>query len=274
MKSRHCAAVAAGTLLLTGLLSAQAQTSVNTAPGHPITAKKVTQAGATSSAPNADEKSQFSYSLGLLIGNNLHSTPGMSAGTLSFERMVAGLRAALSGKATPSSEDSQRVQAYLAKEVAAQSERNAAEGGRNKAAADRFLAANGKLPGVVTTASGLQYKILTPGAGVSPKITDTVTVNYRGNLLDGTEFDSSYKRNEPAEFPVGGVIHGWVEGLQLMKPGAKFEFYIPPALAYGMQPPPGIPSGALLKFEVELLSVKPAAATTAPPVGATAQPKH
>ncbi len=267
MKSRHCAAVA-GALLVAGVLSAQAQTSVNTAPGHPVAAAKP-KAGATSSAPAANEKSQVSYSLGLLIGNNLHNTPGLSSGTLSFERLVAGLRDAISGKAMPSAEDSQRVQTYLGKEVAAQGE-------RNKAAAARFLAANGKLPGVVTTASGLQYKVLTPGAGASPKVTDTVTVNYRGSLLDGAEFDSSYKRNEPAEFPVGRVIKGWIEGLQLMKPGAKFEFYIPPELGYDMQPPPGapIPPGALLKFEVELLSVKPASSSAPPLSGPMTGPKH
>ncbi len=96
----------------------------------------------------------------------------------------------------------------------------------------------------------MQYKVISAGAGQSPKLTDEATVNYRGSLLDGTEFDSSYKRNQPATFPVGQVIKGWVEALQLMKPGAKYELYIPPDLAYGMQPPAEQPDPAWIDAEV------------------------
>jgi FKBP-type peptidyl-prolyl cis-trans isomerase len=165
-------------------------------------------------------------------------------------------------------QDQQRVQGLI------EQSRNA-QGLANKAAADKFLADNGKQPGVITTASGLQYKVERPGAGASPKASDDATVNYRGTLLDGTEFDSSYKRNQPATFTVSKVIKGWVEALQLMKPGAKFDLYIPPELAYGMEPPLGgpIPPGSMLKFEVELLSVKPAAASSAP-AGTMSGPKH
>ncbi len=121
----------------------------------------------------------------------------------------------------------------------------------------QFLTENGKKEGVKTTDSGLQYKVLTEGKGKSPKATDTVLVHYRGTLLDGTEFDSSYKRNKPIEFPLNGVIPGWTEGVQLMQEGAKYRFFIPSELAYG-------PSGAggaigpneTLIFEVELLEVK------------------
>jgi len=138
--------------------------------------------------------------------------------------------------------------------------RNAQQGAAeaNHAAAAKFLAENAKKPGVVTTASGLQYKVLTPGSGDSPKATDEVTVNYSGTLLDGTEFDSSYKRGQPASFVLGRVIPGWTEGLQLMKPGAKYRLFVPPQLAYDMHAKPGIPPGSLLIFEVELLSSKPA----------------
>ena len=127
----------------------------------------------------------------------------------------------------------------------------------NHTAAKSFLAENGKKKDIVTTASGLQYKVLAPGSGDSPKSTDQVTVNYRGTLLDGTEFDSSYKRGQPASFPVNGVIPGWQEALILMKPGAKWQLFVPPNLAYDLDSPPAIPPGSLLVFDVELLSVKP-----------------
>jgi len=119
-----------------------------------------------------------------------------------------------------------------------------------------FLAENATKPGVKQTASGLQYKSVEPGTGKAPKATDTVKVNYRGTLLDGTEFDSSYKRNEPIEFPLNGVIPGWTEGLQLIKEGGKILLFIPPNLAYGSRGAGGVigPDQTLV-FEVELLKV-------------------
>lgn len=119
-----------------------------------------------------------------------------------------------------------------------------------------YLAENAKKAGVKTTASGLQYKVLTPGTGKSPKATDVVEVNYEGKLIDGTVFDSSYKRGEPIEFPLNQVIAGWTEGLQLMKEGAKYEFYIPSELAYGEAGNQGIEPNSTLIFTVELLQVK------------------
>src|SRR5207302_10437867 len=148
-------------------------------------------------------------------------------------------------------------------------------GDKNKAEGTKFLEENKKKESVKTTASGLQYKVLKDGNGAQPKKTDTVTVNYRGTLINGTEFDSSYKRGQPATFPVNGVIPGWSEALGLMKPGAKWELFVPPQLAYDMQSRPPIPPGSLLIFEVELLSVK-GAGTPAPPTSsaspAPAQP--
>lgn len=122
---------------------------------------------------------------------------------------------------------------------------------------EAFLKQNATKEGVKTTASGLQYKVLTEGSGKSPKATDTVTVNYRGTLIDGTEFDSSYKRGEPISFPLNGVIPGWTEGVQLMKEGAKYQFTIPSKLAYGSRGAGGVigPDETLI-FEVELLKVK------------------
>ena len=122
---------------------------------------------------------------------------------------------------------------------------------------EAFLEANKSKPGVVVLPSGLQYKIITEGSGDSPKATDIVTVNYAGTLVNGTEFDSSYKRGQPASFPVNGVIAGWVEALQLMKPGSTWELYIPASLAYGSAgAPPVIGPNEVLIFKVELLSVQ------------------
>ena len=119
-----------------------------------------------------------------------------------------------------------------------------------------FLAENATKEGVTTTASGLQYKVLTEGAGKSPKAKDTVVVHYRGTNIRGAEFDSSYARHEPAEFPLNRVIKGWTEGVQLMKEGAKFQFFIPSKLAYGVKgAPPDILPNETLIFEVELLKV-------------------
>lgn len=120
-----------------------------------------------------------------------------------------------------------------------------------------FLADNGKKPGVVTTASGLQYLVVKSGSGPSPKATDTVKVNYEGKLIDGTIFDSSYQRGEPASFPVNQVIPGWTEALQLMKVGDQWQLFIPANLAYGAQSPsPTIPPNSMLIFKVELLGIQ------------------
>ena len=144
-----------------------------------------------------------------------------------------------------------------------------ASAARNKTAAQDFLAKNGKEKGVQTTASGLQYKIIKAGDTKAPLIaaTDEVTVNYRGKLIDGTEFDSSYTRGKPATFPANGVIKGWQEALVLMHPGAHFELFVPPELAYGPSPRPNIPANSLLIFDVEVLSAAPKPAATAPGPG-------
>lgn len=122
---------------------------------------------------------------------------------------------------------------------------------------EKFLKENASKDGVKTLPSGLQYKVMTEGAGKMPKVTDVVSVHYKGTLLDGKEFDSSYKRNEPAEFPVNGVIKGWTEALQLMKEGSKWTLYIPAQLAYGARGAGAdIGPNETLTFEVELLKVK------------------
>ncbi len=213
-------------------------------------APSVHKSASSASSGAGDAKAEGSYSIGVLMGYQLHQS-GLNASNLSFEKLVQGLRDATSGKAQPSMQDRERVQVLVMKVQAA-----AAQG--NRAAAQKFLVENAKRPGVKTTPNGLQYKVLSEGSGPSPHPTDQVVVNYRGTLLNGTEFDSSYKRGQPATFQVNGVIPGWTQALVMMKPGAKWELYIPPDLAYGdRSPAPVIPPGSLLRFEVELVKVEP-----------------
>ena len=196
-----------------------------------------------------------SYSAGLSVGEGLHRA-GITT-EIDFAEFMRGFKDALSGKAvTPG--DRERLTHFIA------DVRNAT-GERNRAAARDFVAGNGKESGVVTTASGLQYKIIEAGDGkaAGPAASDEVTVQYRGKLLDGTEFDSSYSRGSPAKFPVNGVIKGWQEALLLMKPGAKWQLFVPPDLAYDMNSRPPIPPGSLLVFDVELVSVGAASANSA-----------
>lgn len=126
----------------------------------------------------------------------------------------------------------------------------------NIKAGETFLAANKAKAGIKTTASGLQYEVFTQGTGVRPAATDSVVCHYRGTLIDGTEFDNSYKRGEPITFAVGGVIRGWTEALQLMPAGSKYKLYIPQELAYGTNDMGTIPAGSVLIFDIELLEVK------------------
>ena len=212
-----------------------------------------------------DQKDKASYSIGYDIGETFKKQNV----DLNPDTLFSGLKDALSGKeAALTKEDREKtLQAFqkdmMEKQMAASKEaatKNAAEG-------EKFLTENKKKDGVKTTASGLQYKVLKEGSGASPKETDTVVTNYRGTLIDGTEFDSSFKRNEPASFPVNRVIKGWTEALQLMKPGAKYQLFIPAALAYGERGAGQlIGPNATLIFEVELLSIKAPepAATVAP----------
>jgi FKBP-type peptidyl-prolyl cis-trans isomerase len=223
------------------------------APKKPATAAAAPGGASDVKAPT-NAKAQASYSLGVSMGDQLHHL-GLTADSIATERLTQGLRDALSGKVAMGASDQENIANYV------KTARNALAD-TNRTAAKTFLATNGKKPGVVTTASGLEYHIVSEGSGTPPKSTDEVTVNYKGTLLDGTEFDSSYKRGTPATFPVNGVIQGWQEALVLMKPGSKWELFIPPNLAYDVNSPPAIPPGSMLKFEVELIKVKqPAPAT-------------
>jgi FKBP-type peptidyl-prolyl cis-trans isomerase FklB len=234
--------------------------------GTPAAAPATSTPGAAPAEPQPLSSEQASYLFGLITGNQLQSI-GM-AGVVNSDTIARGLKDGLQGKKS-SPADMQQVQQYVRTVTLAAAT-------HNKTAAQEFLSSNGKKSGVQTTASGLEYKVDKAGDSKAPAITpeDEVSVNYRGKLLDGSEFDSSYARGMPATFPVGGVIKGWQEALVLMKPGAKWTLYVPPELAYGANPRPGIPGNSLLIFDIELLSVKPKQAAPMPmPQKPAAAPK-
>jgi FKBP-type peptidyl-prolyl cis-trans isomerase FkpA/FKBP-type peptidyl-prolyl cis-trans isomerase FklB len=192
---------------------------------------------------------KVSYVIAQQVGQNF-KTQGIAIDVPTF---AASLQDALDGKPgkfTP--EETQEIFQGLQKKAM---ERMKAMADKNKADGAAFLKANKKKKGVVATKSGLQYLIEKPGQGAHPKAEDRVKVHYKGTLLDGSEFDSSYKRGQPAEFPLNGVIKGWTEGLQYLSPGAKATLFIPADLAYGEQGRPGIPPNSTLVFEVELLEI-------------------
>jgi FKBP-type peptidyl-prolyl cis-trans isomerase FklB len=200
---------------------------------------------------------QASYDFGVTFGSQLKSA-GLSQ-DVSADALLRGLKDALGGK-TLTAAESQQVGQYV------RAVREAA-GMRNATAAKEFLERNKQQSGIKSTASGLQYKVVAAGdtKAASPQPEDQVTVQYRGKLIDGTEFDSSYSRGQPATFPANRVIKGWQEALLLMKPGSQYQLFVPPDLAYGQEGRPNIPPGSLLIFDVELVSVQAASAPAAAP---------
>ena len=210
-----------------------------------------------------DQKDKVSYSIGLDIGTTLKR----QLIDVNAELLNNGIQDGLSGKKPLLTEEEMKAtmatfqKDMMAKQAAAKK----ATGEKNAAEGTKFLAENKAKEGVKTTASGLQYKVLKEGTGASPKATDTVKVNYRGTTIEGTEFDSSYKRGEPASFPVNRVIKGWTEGLQLMKVGSKYQFFVPADLAYAERGAGSdIGPNATLIFDVELLGITPPEANPAP----------
>jgi len=202
---------------------------------------------------NTDEQ-KLGYIIGMDIGNSLRTQDAK----VDLDALVDAIRATyLEQELAMSDEEASTIrQAYIDKRKAAQQEETAAVGGENLAEGLAFLAQNKLKEGVTTTASGLQYRVLTMGNGAKPAATDTVKVHYRGTLLNGTEFDSSYARNEPISFALNRVIPGWTEGVQLMPVGSKFIFYVAPELAYGEGGGGPIPPNSTLVFEVELLDIE------------------
>jgi len=200
------------------------------------------------------EQGKAGYSIGVNIGMNLVNQMPMD--DLDADSLVAGVRDALSGQLQMSEEE---IMASIQAFSIAQQEKMSAEVEASSQAGVEFLLGNGQRAEVTTTASGLQYEVLEQGAagGSMPSETDTVTVHYHGTLIDGTVFDSSVERGQPASFPLNGVIAGWTEGVQLMKAGDKFRFFIPPELAYGANGAGAlIGPNATLIFDVELLEVQ------------------
>jgi FKBP-type peptidyl-prolyl cis-trans isomerase FklB len=202
-----------------------------------------------------DQKDKVSYSIGVNIGSNLKTMPV----EVNLDLVIKGIRDMVSGtKPLMTEQEIRETMMSFQKEVTAKyAEQMKVLGAKNKKEGEAFLAENKKKEGVTTLPSGLQYKVLTAGTGKKPLDTDTVTVQYRGTLIDGTEFDSSYHRGKPATFPVKGVIPGWTEALKLMKPGAKWQIFVPSQLAYGERGAGNkIGPHATLIFEVELISIQ------------------
>ena len=203
----------------------------------------------------AGDKEKLSYSIGMDIGGNLKR----QSIEVDPDLLAKGFKDRYGGGKTILTEEEARqaIMNFQKQQMAKQAESMKQQGEKNKAEGEKFLAGNAKKEGVKTLPSGLQYKVIATGTGKSPTASDTVTTNYKGTLIDGTEFDSSYKRGQPATFPVTGVIPGWTEALQLMKEGAKWQLFIPPNLAYGERGAGReIGPNATLVFEVELISVK------------------
>jgi len=213
-------------------------------------------------APKAEtlktEMEKVSYIIGTQIARNFKTQEI----EVNLDSLMMGLKDALEGKKLVLSQDEMKqvFTRFQQQMRAKQAAKQAKEAAANLAAGTAYLEANKAKEGVKVLPSGLQYKIIKEGTGNTPTADDKVKTHYRGTLIDGTEFDSSYKRNKPAEFPVKGVIKGWTEALQLMKEGGKWELYIPANLAYGQRGRPNIPANSTLIFEIELLEVTKAAA--------------
>ncbi|NCC25781.1 MAG: FKBP-type peptidyl-prolyl cis-trans isomerase [Deltaproteobacteria bacterium] len=214
------------------------------------------------------QKNRVSYGIGMDIGTNLREQEL----DIDVEALVEGLRVSYAGQDTRMTLDEVReaLMALQQEMMERQQQKTEAASAENLKVGQEFLAKNQEREGVVVLPSGLQYEVLEEGSGISPTDKDFVQVHYRGTLVDGTEFDSSYAREKPAVFPVNGVIKGWTEALQLMKPGSKWKVYVPADLAYGeRQAGPIIGPNSALVFDVELLAVMDTA--DAAPDASTAQ---
>ena len=229
--------------------AASAQKAPAAKPGQPAKPKS------PSSLVLKTDKDKVSYALGMNLGANL-KRDSVDIDTAIFVRALKDT--VTGGKTLLTDSEARAALTQLQTEVRGkQMEKMKLAGEANKKEGDSFLAANKTKEGIVTLPSGLEYKILTQGTGPKPAATDTVVCNYRGTLINGTEFDSSYKRGQPATFPVSGVIKGWTEALQLMPVGSKWQLFLPAELAYGERgPSPEIGPNSTLVFEVELLSIQ------------------
>lgn len=258
----------AGTLLCGIALAQQSSTpstnpppSTTATPKNPSTTKPGTIAAKKTPAPLvlSTQKDKASYAIGMNIGKGLKENLTKDAVDINSDILLRGMKDALAGnKPLLTDEETQATLTALQNDVHKhQQELHEEEATKNSKAGQDFLETNKAKPGVVTLPSGLQYKVITQGSGPKPTATDVVVCNYKGTLVDGTEFDSSYKRGKPATFPVGQVIKGWTEALQLMPVGSKWELAIPPSLGYGEKGAGPIGPDQTLLFEVELMSIQP-----------------
>ena len=201
-------------------------------------------------------KDKVSYTIGVQVGTQMAQTKD----DIDLDKVMLGLRESFDGKEPRiQKEEMMKVMQEFQQGIQAKQQAKMTEAGnKNAKEGEAFLAENKKKDGIVTLPSGLQYKVLTTGKGKSPKASDTVVTHYRGSLLDGKVFDSSYERGEPVSFPVHGVIPGWTEALQLMKAGDKWQLFIPSALAYGENGQGPIGPNSVLLFDIELLEIKAA----------------
>ena len=248
--------------VVTGLAFAQdAPPTPNAEQAQPAPATAGAQnAEGSTNEPSAEDLAKISYVVGYQMGGSVKNA-GID---VNIEELIRGIKDAVEGRdGAVSEEEATQVMSRLQSTIREKRQKEmAAQADENQKKADAFLADNAKAEGVKTTASGLQYKVIQEGSGPSPKEGDTVTVHYRGTLVNGKEFDSSYSRQEPATFQVGQMIPGFDEGLQLMKQGGKYQLFIPPALGYGTRNVGPIPPNSLLVFDVELLKVEPSAAAS------------
>lgn len=200
------------------------------------------------------DKAKLGYAMGMDVGTSLSQMDT----DIDVDAFVDAFRTTVAkGEARLNAEEAAKVkQSFFQKQQQEHQARAEASGAANKTTGEAFLAANKQKDGITTTASGLQYEVLTPAEGDKPTATETVKVHYKGTLIDGTEFDSSYKRGEPATFPLNQVIRGWTEGVQLMSVGSKYRFFVPSELGYGARGTgANIGPNAALIFEVELLEI-------------------
>jgi FKBP-type peptidyl-prolyl cis-trans isomerase FklB len=256
----------------TGTKSASGQTGAAKTGQGTAAAKK--PGTATAAPPLTTQKQKASYAIGVNIGKGLHRD-GVDVDPAVIRR---GIQDGIAGGKLALTDDEMKAAlTALTTDLKKKADAEAAAAGEaNKKEGEAFLAANKSKEGVQTLPDGLQYKVLTAGNGPKPTATDTVVCNYKGTLINGTEFDSSYKRGQPVTFPVGQVIKGWTEVLQMMPTGSKWEVFIPSDLAYGPQGPGRGPIGPnqTLIFEIELVSIQPKAAATTPATPPPATPKQ
>ena len=261
-KTATAALVGLGLALGSALVHAQDEKKTTTPTGTKTVVESVKKAGDGSLK---DMKTKASYSIGLEYGKSIKTQ--VTSLELDVDSLLKGLRVSLTGGESELTDaEIEETMMAFQKEVKKRREAQMVEkappdikaaAAKNKTAGEAYLAQNKDKPGVVVTKSGLQYKIVKEGKGASPKPTDTVNVHYRGTLIDGKEFDSSYKKGQPATFPVRGVIPGWTEALQLMKPGTKLAIAVPSELAYGFSGQGAdIGPNAVLLFDMELIGIE------------------